>query len=91
MLDLRYGVNTPFILPMIPSQSLAMMLWILGVLGAHRFYYGKPVSGTLWCFSLGLLGIGWLFDAFLIRWMDRQADRRRGDLPKALLLVRVAC
>ena len=35
-------------------------LWILGFFGAHRFYYGRRVSGTIWFFTLGLLGIGWL-------------------------------
>lgn len=43
-------------------------------MGAHRFYYGKPVTGTIWFFTLGLLGIGWLIDLFLIPSMDREAD-----------------
>ena len=51
-------------------------MWIFGFLGAHRFYYGKPVTGTLWFFTLGLLGIGWLIDLFLIPSMDREADLR---------------
>lgn len=45
-------------------------------MGMHRFYYGKPVSGTIWFFTLGLLGIGWIIDLFLIPSMDREADRR---------------
>lgn len=45
-------------------------------MGAHRFYYGKPVSGTLWFFTLGLLGVGWLVDLFLIPSMERSAERR---------------
>ena len=51
-------------------------LWLFGFLGAHRFYYGRPISGTIWFFTLGLLGIGWLIDLFLIPEMDREADRR---------------
>ncbi len=51
-------------------------MWIFGFTGAHRFYYGKPVTGTIWFFTLGLLGIGWLIDLFLIPSMDRQADLR---------------
>jgi TM2 domain-containing membrane protein YozV len=39
------------------------------------------VSGTIWFFTLGLLGIGWLIDLFLIPWMDRTADRRFVDGP----------
>lgn len=47
-----------------------------GFTGAHRFYYGKPVTGTIWFFTFGLLGIGWLIDLFLIPAMDREADLR---------------
>lgn len=57
-------------------KVIGYLLWIFGFLGAHRFYYGKPVTGTIWFFTLGLLGIGWLIDSFLIPSMDRQADLR---------------
>ena len=57
-------------------KVIGYLLWIFGFLGAHRFYYGKPVTGTIWFFTLGLLGIGWLIDLFLIPSMDRQADLR---------------
>jgi TM2 domain-containing membrane protein YozV len=58
------------------SKIIGYALWIFGFTGAHRFYYGKPVTGTLWFFTLGLLGIGWLIDLFLIPAMDRSADMR---------------
>ena len=58
------------------SKVIGYALWIFGFTGAHRFYYGKPVTGTIWFFTLGLLGIGWLIDLFLIPSMDRQADLR---------------
>jgi len=48
--------------------------WLFGFVGAHRFYYGKPVSGTIYFFTLGLLFIGWFVDLFLIPGMDREAD-----------------
>lgn len=57
-------------------KSMGYILWLFGFLGAHRFYYGKPVSGTIYFFTLGLLGIGWLIDLFLIPAMDREADLR---------------
>ena len=57
-------------------KVIGYLLWIFGFLGAHRFYSGKPVTGTIWFFTLGLLGIGWLIDLFLIPSMDRQADLR---------------
>jgi TM2 domain-containing membrane protein YozV len=52
------------------------ILWIFGFTGAHRFYFGKPFSGTLYFFTLGLLGIGWLIDIFLIPAMNREARIR---------------
>lgn len=55
---------------------MGYVLWIFGFTGAHRFYYGKPISGTLWFLTLGLLGIGWIIDLFLIPGMDRAADLR---------------
>ncbi|EPZ49689.1 TM2 domain protein [Bacteriovorax sp. BAL6_X] len=58
------------------SKVMGYLLWLLGFMGAHRFYYGKPVSGTIWMFTLGLLGIGWLVDLFLIPTMDEECDNR---------------
>jgi TM2 domain-containing membrane protein YozV len=57
------------------------VLWIFGFMGSHRFYYGRPVSGTIWFFTLGLLFIGWIIDLFLIPSMDRSADRRFREGP----------
>jgi TM2 domain-containing membrane protein YozV len=56
------------------SKTIGYILWIFGFSGAHRFYYGKPVSGTIYFFTLGLLGIGWFVDLFLIPAMDKEAD-----------------
>ena len=58
------------------SKTVGYLLWLFGFTGSHRFYYGKPFSGALWFFTLGLLGIGWLIDLFLIPAMDREADLR---------------
>jgi TM2 domain-containing membrane protein YozV len=58
------------------SKLMGYLLWIFGFTGSHRFYYGKPVTGTIWFFTLGLLLIGWIIDLFLIPSMDRQADMR---------------
>lgn len=57
-------------------KSIGYVLWIFGFTGSHRFYYGRPVTGTIWFLTLGLLGVGWLVDLFLIPGMDRAADRR---------------
>ncbi len=58
------------------SLIIGYLLWIFGFLGAHRFYYGKQFSGTIYFFTLGLLFIGWIIDLFLIPSLNRKADRR---------------
>ena len=58
------------------SKLIGYLLWIFGFIGAHRFYYGRPISGTLYFFTLGLFFIGWIVDLFLIPSMDRAADQR---------------
>lgn len=57
-------------------KLIGYILWIFGFMGAHRFYYGKQITGTIWFFTLGLFFIGWIVDLFLIPSMDRDADRR---------------
>jgi len=57
-------------------KSVGYILWLFGFTGSHRFYFGKPVSGTIYFFTFGLLGIGWIIDLFLIPSLDRQADLR---------------
>lgn len=56
------------------SKFIGYVLWLFGFTGSHRFYYGRPITGTIWFFTLGLLGIGWFIDLFLIPGMDRAAD-----------------
>ena len=49
------------------SKAIGYIVWIFGFMGAHRFYYGRQITGTIWFFTL---------DLFLIPGMDRDADRR---------------
>jgi len=58
------------------SKLIGYILWIFGFTGAHRFYFGRPISGTIWFFTFGLFLIGWIIDVFLIPGMDRDADRK---------------
>ena len=58
------------------SVLLGYLLWIFGFIGAHRFYFGKQVTGVIWFFTLGLFFIGWIIDLFLIPSMEREAERR---------------
>ena len=58
------------------SVLIGYLLWIFGFMGAHRFYYGKQITGVLWFFTLGLFFIGWIIDLVLIPAMAREADSR---------------
>jgi len=58
------------------SLAIGYLLWLFGFTGAHRFYFGKPITGTIWFFTLGLVGIGWLIDLFLMPSMERGAESR---------------
>jgi TM2 domain-containing membrane protein YozV len=52
-----------------PNPPIGYLLWCLcfvGFAGIHRFYTGRWVTGLVWVFTWGLLGIGQLVDLFLI-------------------------
>ncbi len=57
-------------------KTIGYILWLFGFTGSHRFYYGYPLLGTVYFFTLGILFIGWIIDLFLIPSMDRKADFR---------------
>lgn len=57
------------------SKTIGYILWLFGFTGSHRFYYGRPITGTIYFFTFGLLLIGWIIDLFLIPSMDREADK----------------
>ncbi|TWU40572.1 NINE protein [Novipirellula artificiosorum] len=67
------------------------LFWILGFIGAHRFYFGKPLTGVLWFFTGGLFLVGWIVDLFFIPAMAEEANRRyrngRVDFTVAWLLL----
>ncbi|MEN9261499.1 MAG: TM2 domain-containing protein, partial [Thermostichus sp. HHBFW_bins_43] len=64
--------------PAVPAGiGPAYVLWFLGlfgICGAHRFYLGRWRTGLLWLCTLGLLGIGQLFDLIWIPVMVRQKN-----------------
>lgn len=62
------------------SGPAAYILWLLcfvGLCGLHRFYLGRPLTGLLYLFTFGLLGIGQLIDLFLIPSMLREGALER--------------
>jgi TM2 domain-containing membrane protein YozV len=70
------AITYPTTRPNTHSIAVGYLCWLLGFLGMHRFYYGKPITGTIWFFTGGLFLIGWIIDLFLIPSMDARADRR---------------
>jgi hypothetical protein len=66
---------------------LARLLWVtFGIVGAHRFYLGRPLTGLLMLFSLGGGLLWWVVDGFLVGSMVRgrnaeQEFRRRAGMP----------
>lgn len=43
-----------------------LLCFFLGYFGAHKFYEGKIGTGLLYLCTVGLFGIGWMFDIFAI-------------------------
>ncbi|HUH12737.1 MAG TPA: TM2 domain-containing protein [Longimicrobiales bacterium] len=66
---------------------LAFLLWgTLGLVGGHRFYLERPLTGLLMMFTAGGVFVWWLADAFLILAMVREHNaeqevRQRAGLP----------
>ncbi len=63
------------------SKTIGYILWIFGFTGSHRFYFGRPISGTIWLLTGGLFLVGWIVDIFLIPSMERKAELRYKEGP----------
>jgi hypothetical protein len=59
------------------GTGTAYLLWFfLGGLGVHKFYLGRPGLGILYALTLGLLGLGLLWDLFTIPGQVRDSNRK---------------
>ncbi len=61
------------------SLAVGYVLWLLGFFGAHRFYYGRPISGAIYCLTFGLFFVGWILDLFFMPLLAQSA--RRDNIP----------
>ena len=61
------------------DQLTAFLLAIfLGGLGVHRFYLGKWGTGLLYLFTLGLLGLGVLYDYWTLNGQVSECNQGQG-------------
>ena len=65
------------------------VLWLFGFFGAHRFYFGNRLTGTIWFFTFGLCFVGWLIDLLLMPALDAAADRRYSEGPYDYTVARI--
>jgi restriction system protein len=62
-----YGSGYRYIERSDKSQAAAMLLCVFaGYFGAHYFYVRRPGMGIVYLFTLGLFGLGWLYDCYRI-------------------------
>ncbi|CAL1546237.1 unnamed protein product [Lymnaea stagnalis] len=63
--------------------AYAIGLTPLGILGAHHYYLNRPIWGIVYTFTLGLMGLGWIFDWIRMTWLVSRANQvikgRRAD------------
>ncbi|MDR3050863.1 MAG: NINE protein [Oscillospiraceae bacterium] len=58
----------PYYAPVSPRSRwfAAVLCFLFGWAGIHRFYVGKGGSGLLYLLTGGLFGLGWLYDLFCL-------------------------
>ena len=63
-----------------PKPQTTTLAWVLlvllGIFGAHRFYQGKILSGFLYLFTLGVFGLGIIYDLFTLNEQIAEANTR---------------
>jgi TM2 domain-containing membrane protein YozV len=57
-----------------------LLLVFFGVLGIHRFYMGKWLTGLLWMFTGGFFLIGWLYDLWTLNEQVSEVNSSAGRI-----------
>jgi TM2 domain-containing membrane protein YozV len=71
MADIHYSPSRPF-----RDVGIAYLLWFfLGILGGHRYYLRRFGTAILYTLTMGLFGIGWFVDLFLIPYVTREVNK----------------
>lgn len=52
--------------PQRSTTTAYVLLLLLGVVGAHKFYLGRPGMGVAYLLTLGFLGVGLVYDLFTL-------------------------
>lgn len=78
------------------KRSTAFFLCLFfGFYGAHRFYTGHVISGSIWALTRGLFGIGWFVDLLFILFGvfsdDKGRDLRKNDIYGIYFLLIIKC
>ena len=66
-------------MPREKSPLIAYIFWLvppLGMLGMHRYYLGRHLSGLLYTCTMSLFMFGWIVDALLIPRLTRSSNQR---------------
>ena len=65
--------------PRPPKATLTayLLLIFFGIIGVHKFYLNRPGIGVLYIFTLGLLGIGLIYDLFTL---PKQVAKRNAEI-----------
>ena len=58
------------------TSYLLCCLGFIGFAGIHRFYLGKPLTGLLWFFTGGLIGIGTIYDLITMSGQVDEVNRK---------------
>lgn len=71
----------------VKNTFVSYLLWLLGgfgVLGLHRFYLGRWVTGLIWLCTGGLFMIGAIIDLFLLPGMVQVENLSRQLIMQAI-------